>query len=52
MTAIGIAHYGGALGLYNQPNEEISRVLAYYQNEDDLRAAAAAERTRRGRMAS
>ena len=45
MTAIGLAHYGGTLGLYNEPHDEISRALAYYSHLDDLKLAD--ERARR-----
>ncbi len=38
MTAIGLLHYGGTLGLYNQPPEEWARALAYYEHADEMRA--------------
>lgn len=47
MTSIGLAHYGGTLGLYNQSPSEISRALAYYSHLDDLKLAEA--RARRDR---
>jgi len=30
MTLIGLKHYGGTLGLYEQPLEEQARALALY----------------------
>lgn len=53
MTAIGLAHYGGTLGLYNQPPDEWARALAFYADQDEraaeARQRAARERKRRGR---
>ncbi len=46
MTAIGIAHYGGTMGLYNQPEDEWSRALAYYDHMDDRSIQAARDRER------
>lgn len=39
MTAIGLAHYGGTRGLYDQPTDEWVRALAYFEHVDDLNAA-------------
>lgn len=48
MTAIGLAHYGGTLGLYNQPPEEWARALAFYEDQDE-RQREARERAERDR---
>ena len=48
MTAIGLAHYGGTRGLYEQPQDEWTRALAYYDHVDDLNAK---ERQRQKRAA-
>ncbi len=42
MTRIGLAHYGGTLGLYSQPRDEQVRALAYYRRLDELGKEAAA----------
>ena len=39
-------HYGGTLGLYQQPREEQVRVLSYYSRLDDLAEERARERKR------
>ena len=46
MTAIGLAHYGGTLGLYNEPRDEQVRALAHYADIDDRRRAAKVRRDR------
>lgn len=46
MTQIGLAHYGGTLGLYNEKREEQVRALAYYSHLDDLAAERRAEKRR------
>lgn len=46
MTMIGLAHYGGTLGLYNQPDDEIVRALAYYRDRDERRIKQQKERER------
>ena len=46
MTQIGLAHYGGTLGLYNESREEQVRALAFYSHLDDRAAARAAEKRR------
>jgi len=50
MTAIGLAHYGGTMGLYNEPEEEWSRALAYFDHMDDMSAADALRRERIARQ--
>lgn len=57
MTELGLKHYGGTLGLYEQPYDEQVRALAYYAHLDaqrrkahERRAAARRKRPpRRGR---
>lgn len=37
MIEIGLAHYGGTLGLYNEPLDEQVRALAHYAHRDKMR---------------
>ncbi len=46
MTMIGLAHYGGTMGLYNEPDNEHARALAYYRDRDELRIKQQKERER------
>ncbi len=46
MTRIGLAHYGGTLGLYNESREEQVRALAFYSHLGDLAAERRAEKRR------
>ncbi|MEO0605942.1 MAG: hypothetical protein AAF211_31225 [Myxococcota bacterium] len=39
MTAIGLKHYGGTRGLYEQDYDEQVRALAYYAELEDRRKA-------------
>ncbi len=47
MTAIGLMHYGGTQGLYNEPPQEWVRALAYYAHADDERNKERLRRARR-----
>lgn len=48
MTELGLKHYGGTLGLYDQPYDEQVRALAYSAHLDAQRREAQ-ERARRDR---
>lgn len=43
MVGLGLRHYGRTLGLYEQPRDEIVRVLAYEIEQNERREAARAK---------
>lgn len=46
MTALGLAYYGGTLGLYDRGPDEWARALAFQQDQEERQRKAAEERER------